>query len=246
MGHAFEEHGELEVPASPEEVWDAIATGPGLDAWFMGRNEVRPGAGGRVRTDLGGYAQEFAVTAWQPAERLGIRTPTGDDGSFFALEYLIEGRDGGSTVVRTVAAGFIGKADWADEYEAMTSGGAMYLHTLGQYLTHFRGRTARPAFLQLPQPGGRDALWTTLRAELGFTGTPAVGDTLDLARLGVPGVAGAVVDYVTPAFLGLRTPGGLHRFFGDESACAEHRLFDEDAAAWSAWFRRAFGSRPGA
>ena len=241
MGREFEEHGELVVPATPEQVWDAIATGPGLDGWFMGRNEVRPGPGGSIRTDLGGYAQDFTVTAWEPAERLAIRTPTGDDGSFFALEWLIEGRDGAATVVRSVAHGFIGKADWEDEYEAMTSGGAMYAHTLVEYLTHFRGRAARLLFVQLPQPGGRPALWARLRAELGLAGTPAVGDAVDLAAAGVPGVTAGVVDYVTPSFLGLRTAGGLHRFFGDELACSEHRLFGEDAAGWEAWFRRAFG-----
>jgi uncharacterized protein YndB with AHSA1/START domain len=241
MGHAFEEHGELEVPASPAEVWTAIATGPGLDAWFMGRNEVRPGAGGSIRTDLGDYAQEFTVTAWEPERRLGFRTPTGGDGSFLALEWLVEGRDGAATVVRTVASGFIGKDDWEDEYEAMTAGGAVYTHTLVQYLTHFAGRTARPRFVRLPSPGGRDALWSALRAELGFTGTPAVGDVLDLRRLGVPGVTTGVVDYVSPRFLGLRTPGGLHRFFGDEHACADHRLFGEDGGRWEAWFRGALG-----
>ena len=37
------------VHATPEEVWQAIATGPGIDSWFMGRNEVEPGEGGRPR-----------------------------------------------------------------------------------------------------------------------------------------------------------------------------------------------------
>ena len=26
---------ETDVPGTPEEVWDAIATGPGLSAWFV-------------------------------------------------------------------------------------------------------------------------------------------------------------------------------------------------------------------
>jgi uncharacterized protein YndB with AHSA1/START domain len=43
MAHPFEFTHEIEVDASPEEVWEAIATGPGVDAWFMGRNEIEPG-----------------------------------------------------------------------------------------------------------------------------------------------------------------------------------------------------------
>ena len=45
MGRPFENRSEAEVPASPDEVWAAIASGPGIDSWFMGRSEVRPGAG---------------------------------------------------------------------------------------------------------------------------------------------------------------------------------------------------------
>ena len=43
MGRPFENRSEAEVPASPDEVWAAIASGPGIDSWFMGRSEVRPG-----------------------------------------------------------------------------------------------------------------------------------------------------------------------------------------------------------
>ena len=49
MGHQFAQHHEAEVPASPDEVWAAIATGPGIDSWFMGRNEVKAGAADRAR-----------------------------------------------------------------------------------------------------------------------------------------------------------------------------------------------------
>ena len=45
MGRPFENRREAEVPATPDEVWAAIASGPGIDSWFMGRSEVRPGAG---------------------------------------------------------------------------------------------------------------------------------------------------------------------------------------------------------
>ena len=38
---------EVEVPGTPEEVWQAIATGPGISSWFVPtRSEERGRAGG--------------------------------------------------------------------------------------------------------------------------------------------------------------------------------------------------------
>src|SRR5438105_122744 len=102
MGQPFEQHREAEVPASPDEVWAAIATGPGIDSWFMGRSDVQPGAGGTVRTVVGEYAPELAVTAWEPARRLAYGGGKAPDGRFIAYEFLVEGRAGASTVLRTV------------------------------------------------------------------------------------------------------------------------------------------------
>ncbi len=107
MGRPFEQRKEAEVPASPDEVWAAIATGPGIDSWFMGRTDVRPGAGGTVRTVMGEYAPELGVTAWDPARQFAYRSGKAPDGRFIAYEFLIEGRTGGSTVLRTVTSGFL-------------------------------------------------------------------------------------------------------------------------------------------
>jgi hypothetical protein len=81
MGHPFEQHREAEVPAGPDEIWAAIATGPGIDSWFMGRSDVQPGAGGSVRTVFGEYAPELAVTAWDPAHRSASAPRTRSTGS---------------------------------------------------------------------------------------------------------------------------------------------------------------------
>ena len=116
MGKRFEQRRDAEVPASPEEVWAAIATGPGIDSWFMGHSEVEPGGdtdGGTVRTVFGEYAPELDVTAWDPPWRFGYRSGEAPDGRFIAYEFLIEGRGGGSTVVRAVTSGFIPGDDWA-------------------------------------------------------------------------------------------------------------------------------------
>ena len=45
MAHAFEIAQEIEVDATPEQVWEAIATGPGLDSWFLGHSEIEPREG---------------------------------------------------------------------------------------------------------------------------------------------------------------------------------------------------------
>ena len=42
MPHEFEIGDEITVDATPEQVWEAIATGPGIDSWLMGRNQVEP------------------------------------------------------------------------------------------------------------------------------------------------------------------------------------------------------------
>jgi uncharacterized protein YndB with AHSA1/START domain len=46
MSRDFELHKEMELDASPEQVWEAIATGPGISSWFMGPHEVEPHVGG--------------------------------------------------------------------------------------------------------------------------------------------------------------------------------------------------------
>ncbi len=89
MAHPFEIKDEIEVEATPEEVWEAIATGPGTDSWFMGKNEVVPREGGTARMALPGFAFESTVTAWDPPKRFATRSPEGEDGSVHAFEYLI-------------------------------------------------------------------------------------------------------------------------------------------------------------
>jgi len=242
MGHHFEERKDAEVPASPDDVWAAIATGPGIDSWFMGRNEVQPGTGGTVRTVFGEYAPELAVTAWDPARRFAYRSGETPDGRFIAYEFLIEGRAGGSAVLRTVTSGFLPGDDWADEFEAMTLGGELYFRTLVEYLTHFAGRFAAPvtAF----GPPGMD--WapelTSLCRGLGLTGSARRGDRVRIAVGGAEHAEG-IVYFANAYTIGIRTPDALYRFlrgFG-KPVIAAHHLFSPDAdpeqarQAWASW-----------
>src|SRR6266540_3496127 len=105
MGYEFEGPDRAELDATPEQIWQAIATGPGIDSWFMGRNQVVPGEHGTVTMDFGEYAPVHQITAWEPLKRFAYRTDTDSDGRFIAYEFLIEGRGQGSTVLRMVARG---------------------------------------------------------------------------------------------------------------------------------------------
>ena len=62
MPHEFEISKDLAVDATPEQVWEAIATGPGMDSWFMGSNEIEPRQGGTTRWSIGGFTAESTIT----------------------------------------------------------------------------------------------------------------------------------------------------------------------------------------
>jgi uncharacterized protein YndB with AHSA1/START domain len=246
MANPFEVRDEIEVEATPEEVWEAIATGPGLDAWFMGRNEVEPGEGGKWRMTLPAWNSESTVAVWDPPHRLLIETEKDEQGGFMAFEYLIEGRERGSTVVRFVHSGFLAGDDWEQEYDALKKGDPMYWHKLAEYLTYFRGRSSTPVDVYGPQVPDREQAWAKFRGGLGLSGPVAEGDQVRLTPEGLPPVDG-VVDWLSSDVLGVRGSDGLYRFIlGFEGTVVlGHHIFadvEEQAAqpAWQAWLDRTF------
>jgi uncharacterized protein YndB with AHSA1/START domain len=241
MGHQFAHRKAAEVPASPDEVWAAIATGPGIDSWFMGRNEVEPGAGGTVRTVFGEYAPELEITQWDPAHQFAYGSGAAPDGRFIAYEFLIEGRAGGSTVLRSVISGFIPGDDWTEEFEAMTLGGEMYFRTLVEYLTYFAGRFARSVTAFGPPgtswPDDRERLCR----ELGLTDPASPGARALLATEAGP--AEGMVYFANAHTIGIRTGDAFYRFQRGfaKPVIAAHHLFADDADPvraqhfWEAW-----------
>ncbi|PYC80261.1 SRPBCC domain-containing protein [Streptomyces tateyamensis] len=244
MTHPFEIELSTPLPADPEQVWAAIATGPGIDAWFMGRNEVEPREGGTASMDTGGHVAQAVITAFEPGKRFATRTATAEDGRFMAFEYLIEGRAGGSTVLRLVHSGLLGD-DWQDEYDALRRGWPFHLHTLAEYLTHFPGRTAVPVFA-LAMPAGQSAeqLGTVLARGLALPDRPPVGARVQARPEGLPVLDGEVT-WSNEEHLQLRTADGIFSFHhGPGVVLTGHHLFGPAPAgaeaAWQQWLTDLF------
>jgi uncharacterized protein YndB with AHSA1/START domain len=246
MAHPFEVRKEIEVDATPEAIWEAIATGPGIDGWFVGdHNQVEGRLGGTVRLDFGDESGDSTITAWDPPHRFSHAGPAADDGSLHAFEYVIEARGGGRALVRLVHSGFL-PDDWESEYDALNEGDFMYLHLMVQYVTHFRGR--RPELVTLWRPEtDRERALAVISRELGLSGAISEGDRVAAHPDGLDPIEG-VVDFASRSIVGVRTDDALYRFLHSPQGViyVGHHLYREDIdiaatrAAWQAWLDRSF------
>jgi uncharacterized protein YndB with AHSA1/START domain len=237
MSNDFEIRKDVVLEATPEQVWRAIATPEGQAAWSPDPYASHDGL----------------VVDSDPPARLALRTPEAPDGAFHAFEYLVEARDGSTTVLRFVHRGFLGD-DWDAEfnYEELTSyGWDLYLHTLAQYLRFFADRPATYVEAQAPPAAATEQAWSVLERGLGLTGPVGLGERVRLTPEGLPAIEG-VVDYVQPGedFLAVRAGDGLYRFHSlarmGMPIAVGHYIYaevdrDRTEKAWQAWLHRQFG-----
>ncbi len=251
MAHRFEIAKDMEVDATPEQVWEAIATGRGWDSWFMGRNEIEPREGGTTRFSIGGFTAQSTVTTWDPPKRFVSTGAEVQDGSMHQFEYRLEERGEGRTAIQYVHSGMLG-GDWEAEYEAMSEGDPMYLQKLVEYITYFSGRFATPVDAQGPEVSDREHAMSVFRSALGLRDDIVEGDPVRLTPEGFPPIDG-VVDCVSRSFLGVRSSDALYRFiYGfTGTVMVGHHLFaegtdqDEAEGAWRSWLMRLFGPSGG-
>ena len=207
MSRDFEITREVDLPAAPDDVWVAITADTA--AWqFPTGMEIPAGAE---------PPEGAPVTTWDPPHRLVIRMES-PDGTFNALDYAIEARDGGTAHLRYVHSGILAD-EWEDQYDAIGGHTDFYLHTLGavpRALQRPPGHLRRPAVGRHRGARGRrqaPTRWTRCAPPWASRPDAGVGDEVH-ASLGAAGSLDGVIDYSTPEFLGVRTDDGLYRFFG--------------------------------
>jgi len=251
---------EVEVPGTPEQVWDAIATAEGISVWFV-PVEIDPREGGRFTMHHGsGMKQDATLTAWEPQRRWALEldeefAPAGDaEPAKLALEVLVEARSGGTCVVRLVNSGFGDGSGWDSQFEGAHTGWLTCLDALRVYLTHFAGRRATQIAAAGSVPGPRDAAWPAVREALGLEQAQE-GDRVATSAADAPVLAGVVERARDGAItLLLDEPGPGIGFVGtggpgeQASAVISASLFGDDAEAvaervepgWQAWMEERF------
>ena len=186
---------EFEVHGTPEEVWQAIATGPGISSWLMPAEfEDRDGKPVALKLDFGeGLKPISTVTTWDPPRTYAAQSEGLREGSPpVATEWHIEAQAGGTCVLRIVHSLFASTDDWDDQLEHIESGWSAFLVTLRIYLQYFRGQRSTLMKWMLPFEGTEAEAWETLTAAIGVKGL-SVGQRWS-SPVGVPQASG-VVDY---------------------------------------------------
>ena len=183
---------EVEVPGTPEDVWQAIATGPGISSWFVPAT-VEERAGGAIVCNFGpGMESLSTITTWEPPHRFvaDSRDDMGPDDPTVATEWIVEARSGGTCVVRVVHRWFTSSDDWDDQFEGHSYGWISFFRVLRLYLEHFRGQPGSPFQLMGVAPEPKSEAWETLTSRLGLKGAE-VGKRVSTAQ-GAPPLTGIV------------------------------------------------------
>ena len=144
---------EILVPGTPEEVWAAVATGPGVSAWFC-PSEIEERVGGSLICHIGpGMDADGTVTAWDPPRRFAAEGPgPGPNAPPMATEWTVEPRSGGACLVRVEHSLFASTVDWDDQLEGTESGWPYFFGILHLYLDHFAGVRPRSSARWEPRP----------------------------------------------------------------------------------------------
>jgi uncharacterized protein YndB with AHSA1/START domain len=252
---------EVEVPGTPEEVWQAIATGAGVSSWFV-PTEVEERLRGTVTAHFGpdpGMDAIATITAWDPPRRFAAESRDfGVNAPPIATEWTIEARGGGTCIVRVVHSLFASTDDWDDQLESIESGWPAFFRVLRLYMAYFRGQRCSAVHVLAMSAEPESKVWATLAGALGLTGATK-GDRRAAPLSGAPPLAGIVenvgegkrphqfilrLDEPAPGLCFLHTFDcggpvmasiGLY-LFGDRAPAVVAR----DQALWQAWMNAHF------
>ena len=255
---------EAVVPGTPEQVWQAIATGPGVTSWFA-PTEIEERAGGKlVFHMMPGMDSVATIIAWEPPRRFAVEDPNWlPGGPPVATEWTVEARAGGTCLVRVVHSLFASTDEWDNQLESTETGWPDFFRILRLYLSDYFGQRCSPMRMMGTVAGPEAEAWKKLSDALGLAGSTA-GKRLT-APPGTPPLAG-IVEQAAEAkdhhtlLVRLEQPGpglvtiGSFDCGGMVMAMVSFYLYGDAAAAvakrdeplWQAWMSQHFPAANGA
>ncbi len=177
---------EVEVPGTPERVWQAIATGPGVSSWFV-PTRIEEREGGAIVADFGpGMESTSTVTRWDPprsfaAEGGGISP----EAPPMATEWIVEAKSGDTCTVRVVHSWFASTDEWDAQYGSVEKGWNAFFNILRLKLDRFPDQPGA-AF----DVAGTGEGWPSLATPLGLADATVGADVRSPA--GAPPLFGKV------------------------------------------------------
>jgi hypothetical protein len=147
---------EVLVTGTPEQVWQAMATGPEMSS-------------------------TGEINLWEPPHRFGYTEyEWGEKAPPIATEITITSRSGDQCLVRMVHSLFASSDDWDDQMEGFEGGWPGFFAVLRLYLTHFAGKKGACFQAMLSTEGEHLSVWKQLTETLGLAGAN-VGEWRELS-----------------------------------------------------------------
>ena len=155
------------VPGTPEQVWQALATGPGYTAWFS-QATIEERVGGALKFAFGPEVISTGeVTRWEPPRFFAyVERDWGEGAPPLATEITITSRSGGQCVVRMVHSLFSSNDDWDDQMEGFERGWVGFIEVLRLYLAHCAGKKAASFQVMHSVQADQLAVWSKLMERL--------------------------------------------------------------------------------
>lgn len=161
---------EFILPGTPEQLWHAMATGPGMSSWFT-PTVVDEKIGGTIEFDMDGEPSYGTVTAWDPPTRFAYEERDWNgDAPALATEVVITSRSGDNCVVRMVHSLFTSRDDWDDEMEGFEQGWVGCFEVLRCYLENFAGKPAASIRATASSSAPVSDVWARLTGALDLSG----------------------------------------------------------------------------
>lgn len=248
---------EFVVPGTQEQVWKAVATAGGIEAWFA-KTQLEEKVGGALAFDMGGgMTSKGIVNAWEPPYRLVYEEPEWMEGApTCSTEVLVAERKDGNCVFHMTHTLIWPDEKFDDMLEMFEQGWSTFVEVLRLYLGSHAGAPASILALSGVTPTSQADGWRILTQALGF-GHAEIGESRQASADG-PRFSGTVERIVQTAksremLIRLEEPAGAalvtsytwqeaHRVgftlyrYGQQAATAG------DDAAWTAWMEKLFPS----